>query len=198
MIGNIVAHAVDGVLMLHNSRDSRFENNIFIDGTLHQVNALGWTGTHPFWTNQMKTMIEGYEAVVNQPAWRNMPFMQLHPSKAVLPSGLVMANNVLRRNIFYYHEPKAKLFQLSNFPLDHNQSDYNLAYHFGHPVEIRLGGWQGDQDACRRAAESRCADRPAGRSGGKRRASIGIRWWLTRCLSIPTRATIGSATTRRR
>ena len=47
VIGNIVAHAVDGVLMLHNSRDSRFENNIFIDGTLHQVNALGWTGTHP-------------------------------------------------------------------------------------------------------------------------------------------------------
>ena len=62
--------------------------------------------------------------------------MDLHPSKAVLPSGLVMANNVLRRNIFYYHEPKAKLYQLSNFPLDHNQSDYNLAYHFGHPVEI--------------------------------------------------------------
>ena len=37
--------------MLHNSRDNRFENNIFIDGTLHQVNALGWTGTHSFWTN---------------------------------------------------------------------------------------------------------------------------------------------------
>ena len=126
-----------------------------------------------------------------------MPFMQLHPSKAVLPSGLVMANNVLRRNIFYYHEPKAKLFQLSNFPLDHNQSDYNLAYHFGHPVEIH---WEVGKEIKMPAGVPRIAMRPptAGRSGGRRRASIGIRWWLTRCLSIPTRATIGSATTRRR
>ncbi len=137
VIGNIVARAVDGVLMLHNSRNSRFENNIFIDGTLHQVNALGWTATHPFWTNTLPQMLQGYASVLGQPAWRNMPFMELPPEKAVLPSGLVMANNVLLRNIFYYHNPKAKLYQLSNFPLDHNQSDYNLAYHFGHPVKIQ-------------------------------------------------------------
>ena len=37
--------------------------------------------------------------------------MDLHPTKAVLPDGTIMSGNVLRRNIFYYRDPEAKLYQ---------------------------------------------------------------------------------------
>ena len=159
VIGNIVARAVDGVLMLHNSRDSRFENNIFIDGTLHQVNALGWTATHPFWTNTLPQMLQGYASVLGQPAWRNMPFMELHPEKAVLPSGLVMANNVLLRNIFYYHNPKAKLYQPLQLPAGAQPVGLQSGLSFRPSGEDSMGGCQRDQDARERAGEARRAHR---------------------------------------
>ncbi len=197
VIGNIVARAVDGLLMLHNARDSRIENNIFIDGTLHQVNALGWTATHPFWTNTLPQMIQGYDSVAGLPAWRNMPHMELHPTKAVLPSGLIMANNVLRRNIFYYHEKKAKLFQLSNVPLDHNQSDYNLAYHFGQPLEIH---WEVSKPVKTPASVPSRRDTPSDQwpRWWQGRASTGTRWWAIRGSSIRTKATTGCAAIRPR
>ena len=64
--------------------------------------------------------------------------MDIHPSKAVLPNGMIMSGNVVRRNIFYYRKTTSLLYKLSNVPLDHNTFDYNLAYHFGQPLRIDL------------------------------------------------------------
>ncbi len=140
VIGNIVARAVRGLIHLHNGRDTIVENNILIDGTLQQVECNGWTGDSEWKKSTLPPMVKGYESVVNQPAWKGMRNMDLHPNSAVLPSGMIMANNVLRRNIFYYHKPEAKLFGLRDFPLDHNESDCNLAYHFGQPLVIGCSG----------------------------------------------------------
>ena len=62
-------------------------------------------------------MIKGYESVADQPAWKPMRNMDIHPSEAVLPDGKIMTGNVYRRNIIYYRDPEAKLFQLPHLPL---------------------------------------------------------------------------------
>lgn len=139
VIGNIVARAVRGLIHLHNGRDTIVENNILVDGTQQQFECNGWTENNG-WQAMLPPMVEAYESVVNQPAWKNMRNMDLHPNNAILSSGMIMANNVLRRNIFYYRKPEARLFRLWEFPLDHNESDFNLAFHFGQPLTIAYEG----------------------------------------------------------
>jgi len=134
VIGNIVARCVRGLIHLHNGRDNRMENNILIDGTLQQVEYNGWTRDHPYWTSHLPTMVEGWESVKDQPAWKQMRNMDLDPRSAVLPSGLIMTGNIFRRNLIYYHEPQAKLFRFSNVPWEGYESDFNLVYHFGQPI----------------------------------------------------------------
>ena len=99
-----------------------------------QVEYSGWTERSRYWNDHLPTMIKGYESVANQPAWRTMRNMQLHPTKAVLPDKTIMSGNVLQRNIFYYRNPDAKLFRFGHVNFDHNSSDYNLVYHFGQPL----------------------------------------------------------------
>ncbi len=134
VIGNIVARAPRAGLHLHNARDTRVENNIFVESRLQQIEYNGWTKEHRYWTNHFPTMVQGYEMVANQPAWQKMRNMQIHPKDAVLPDGKIMTGNVLNRNIIYYRDPQAKLFSFRNLPLDHYESDYNLVWHFGLPL----------------------------------------------------------------
>jgi len=136
--GNIIARVPCGLIFLHNARDIVVENNILVDGADTQVRFTGWMGSGKRWQQHLHEMIEGYESVAGQPAWRNMRNMNLHPTKAVLPNGMTMQNNVFQRNIFYYSNPKARLLSLSNVPLDHNTFDYNLIHHFNQPVKIGL------------------------------------------------------------
>jgi len=131
VIGNIVARSINGLVHFHNARDNRVENNIFIDGKLQQFNANGWTPAHRYWTNHLPSMVKGYESVANQPAWKQMRNMNLHPTNAVLPNGLIMSGNVVCRNIFYYRIPDAKLYALNRMSLDHNLFDSNLVWHAG-------------------------------------------------------------------
>jgi len=134
VIGNIVARSIRGLVHFHNARDNRVENNIFIDGKLQQFNANGWTPTHRYWTNHLPSMVKGYESVADQHAWKNMRNMNLHPTNAVLPNGLIMSGNVVCRNIFYYRIPDAKLYALNRMSLDHNLFDSNLVWHAGLPI----------------------------------------------------------------
>ena len=60
--------------------------------------------------------------------------MKTHPKDAILPGGLIMSGNTLTRNIFYYHDPAAKLYRFSNVSFEHNTADRNLAWHCGLPV----------------------------------------------------------------
>ncbi len=138
VIGNIVARCIRGLVHLHNGRDCVIENNVLVDGTLQQVEYNGWTQAHRYWSTHLPTMIRGYESVISQPVWKAMRGMNVHPKDAVLPDGRIMAGNVLRRNIIYYRDEKAKLFRFNNLSLAHYQSDYNLIWHFGRPLLLEV------------------------------------------------------------
>jgi len=134
VIGNIVARCSAAGLHLHNGRDNRIENNVFVDCGPQQIEYSGWTVGNKFWTNLFPTMVKGYESVAGQPAWQSMRNMQLHPKDAVLPDGLVMTGNEFVRNIIDYRDPKAKLFAFRNLPFDHYTSDDNVLWHHGLPL----------------------------------------------------------------
>ncbi len=134
VIGNIVVRCPRAGLHLHNGRDNKIENNIFIESRLQQIEYNGWTREHRYWTNHLDTMIQGYEMVANQPAWQKMRNMDVHPKDAVLPDGKIMSGNVFRKNIIFYRDPEAKLFSFRNVSWDHYESDYNLVWHFGRPL----------------------------------------------------------------
>ena len=141
IIGNIVVRATAGPIFLHNCRDTVVENNMFIDGPsaeIGQVTFSGWLETSGAWQSHLPEMINGYESVAGQPAWSTMRNMNRHPTKAPLPNGMTMRDNVFQRNIFYYSGDKTKLFHLNNVPLDYNKFDYNLVYHFDKPLTIDL------------------------------------------------------------
>ncbi len=128
VVGNIVVRAFRAGLHLHNGRDNLIENNIFVDGKQQQIEFSGWTDQHRYWTNHMPTMLKGYESVINEPAWKTMRNMHIHPSQAVLPDRTIMSGNVVRRNIIFYRDPQTKLYTLKNVNLDHNRFESNLVY----------------------------------------------------------------------
>jgi parallel beta-helix repeat protein len=134
VIGNVVARCTRAGIHLHNGRDNWIENNLFVDNGPQQVEYNGWTGTHSFWTSHFPTMVKGYESVAGEPAWKNMRNMDLHPSKAVLPDGLIMSGNRFVRNIVSVRDPAAASFRFRNLPLSRYESDYNLLWHHGQPI----------------------------------------------------------------
>lgn len=134
VIGNIVARCSRAGLHLHNGRDNFIDNNIFVDNGLYQVEYSGWTEKHRFWTSHLPTMIKGYESVMNEPAWKNMRNMNLHPTNAVLADGKIQTGNMFARNIVSYAKPTAKLYRMGNVPYDHNAYDYNVFWHHGLPL----------------------------------------------------------------
>jgi hypothetical protein len=147
VFGNIVARAVRGLVHLHNARDNIIENNILVGAKLQQVEYNGWTTTSTAWLSLFDMMTNGWESVQDQPAWKKMRGMNIPPSKAALPDGLIMAGNVFQRNIVYYTDPEAKLFSLRDVPFGHNTWNSNLYWHAGQPVLIslrkapELAGW---------------------------------------------------------
>jgi hypothetical protein len=129
VVGNVVARVTRALIHLHNARDNVMENNVLVDGGQQQVEYSGWTEKSHYWVDHSPNMIKSYESISGQPAWARMRGIDLHPTKAVLPSGTIMAGNVFRRNILSYRGEKTKLFRFGNFPYDHNASDQNLIDH---------------------------------------------------------------------
>jgi parallel beta-helix repeat protein len=134
VIGNIIARVPRAGIFLHNGRDNHMENNVLVDNALQQVEYYGWTKDHVYWKRHLPTMIEGYEMVAHEPAWKTMRNMDIYPADAPVASGLIMTGNEFHRNIIYYHDPASRLFSFQHVPFDHYQSDYNLVYHFGQPI----------------------------------------------------------------
>jgi hypothetical protein len=134
VVGNIVARCSRAPIHLHNARDTLVVNNIFVEGRLQQFECNGWTSAHRYWTSHLPTMIKGYEMVRDEPAWKTMRNMHIHPASAVLPDDKIMAGNDVARNIFYYQGPSAKYVSVRNFPFSHNRCDSNLVWHGGQTV----------------------------------------------------------------
>jgi hypothetical protein len=134
IIGNLVYRVGCAGLHLHNARDCVVENNIFAFAGDRLFDFQGWLKHQKMFTEHFKTMIEGYESVANQPAWKGMRGMELHPKKSFRDDGTVMSGNVLRRNIMFSDNAKTRYPSVSNATPKWNTVDRNLVWNSGHPI----------------------------------------------------------------
>lgn len=129
--GNIVVRAIRGLIHFHCARDNLVENNIFVDGTLQQLEMNGWVDH----SRHLETMTLGYEQYAGLPAWQKYTGLQKggHPKEAI-----PMANNRFRRNIIFYRDAGAFAYKLRNLPEKHFECDHNIVWHQGQPVVVSL------------------------------------------------------------
>jgi len=133
--GNIVARTVLGGFHIHAGRNNVLENNIIIEHTNQQMQYSGHTRDSWVVVDHLKR----FQEAMTKPAYR-----EKYPDlvNADLNTIWHMAGNKFRRNIIYYKNPKAKLYQCSyrdgNVP-EQNESDNNLVWHDGLPITI--GQW---------------------------------------------------------
>lgn len=132
--GNIVARTTLGGSHIHAGRDNVLENNIFIEGANQQMQYSG----HDPESWVVKMHLEDFRKAMAKPA-----FPARYPDLAATDQSQLwlMAGNKFRRNIVYYKNPSARLYQYSrNDAPETNESDYNLIWHFGLPLEVGLPG----------------------------------------------------------
>ena len=134
MIGNLVYRIAYTPIHMHNSRDCVVENNVFALGGKFLFDLHGWTKDQHYWIDHGPGMVKGYESVVNQPAWKGMRGMKLHPRDAFHEDGTMMSGDVVRRNIMFGDQPGVKYGDLRNVSPKWNVIDENLAWNSGHPV----------------------------------------------------------------
>jgi hypothetical protein len=92
-------------------------------------------------------MIKGYESVRDEPAWKAMRNMDVHPTKAPQPDGTIMTGNRFVRNIVSYVGDHVGGFRFSNLPFAKYESDHNLFWHEGKTFStglVKLGKALGD------------------------------------------------------
>ena len=128
--GNVVARAPNDGIFIHGGRENVIENNIIVDCTRGQMIYSAWT-PEP----ELKARIDkNFLDCQKNPAYKRFPgFDKLDVS--VVPQ---MADNKFLRNIMYYPNPKAKLYRLRKPILEKTESDHNLAWHFGLPLDVDL------------------------------------------------------------
>ncbi|MCX7819511.1 MAG: right-handed parallel beta-helix repeat-containing protein [Kiritimatiellae bacterium] len=134
IIGNVVLRCSRAALMLHNARDTRIVNNIFVDCGERMLEYNGWTPEHSYWAQHLRTMITGYESVATSAAWRSMRNMQVHPTNAPQPDGTIMTGNELVRNIIAWRGTNTALFRFRHLPRHAYRSDSNVVWGFGAPI----------------------------------------------------------------
>ena len=134
IIGNIVYRIAYTPIHMHNARDCIVENNIFAFGGKFQFDLHGWTKDQRFYTSHFETMVKGYESVADQPAWKTMRNMKLHPRDAIRDDGTMMSGNSFQRNIMFGDTPGVKYGDIRNCSPRWNSIDYNIAWNSGHPV----------------------------------------------------------------
>ena len=130
--GNIVARTTLGGSHIHAGRDNLLENNIFVDHARQQMQYSG----HDPKSEVIATHLEAFKKAMAKPAYR-----ERYPELAAADLGTIwqMAGNTFRRNIIYYRNPQAKLYQYSrNDVPEQNHSDGNLIWHFGLPLNVGL------------------------------------------------------------
>lgn len=137
--GNIVARTTLGGSHIHAGRDNVLENNIFIEGANQQMQYSG----HDPESWVVKMHLEQFEKAMALPAYQ-----QRYPELAAADRKTLylMSGNKFMRNIVYYKNPQARLYNYSrNDAPETNESDYNLIWHFGQPLDVSLPGVAKDQ-----------------------------------------------------
>lgn len=132
--GNIVARTTLGGAHIHAGRDNLIENNIFIEGAHQQMQYSG----HDPKSEVVATHLAEFTKAMARPAYRAK-----YPELAAADPNTLwqMAGNTFRRNVIYYKNPAAKLFQYSRNDVPAtNTSDYNLVWHEGLPLDVSLPG----------------------------------------------------------
>ena len=135
VIGNIIVGCLRGGIHLHNGRDNLIENNVFVDGKQQQIECSGWRGDGDRWKEHFSRMVDGFESVSNQPAWKSMRNMGTHPRDAVLPDGTTMSGNRFLRNIIYFHDRHSQYVKHRKMSFEHSTFDNNLLWNQGQPIE---------------------------------------------------------------
>lgn len=133
--GNIVARTTKGGSHIHAGRDNLLENNIFIEHTQQQMQFSGHG--HDHWV--LGRHLKAFKEAMVKPAYR-----EKYPELVDIDLGTIwhMSGNTFRRNIIYYSEPGAKLYQCGvrdSRGFQNNTCDHNLVWHDGLPVTI--GQW---------------------------------------------------------
>jgi len=126
VFGNIITRCGRGGIHAHGARDCVVMNNIFVGNKDWQVDFHGWTTTQNFWERHLPTMIKGYESVAEQPAWKGMRGMELHPAQAPTPDGLTMRGNLFSRNVVVSATEEVPVLSVLRVPFTHNYFDQNL------------------------------------------------------------------------
>ena len=138
--GNLIERTTRAGIHLHNGRDNRIEQNVFINCGPQQIEYSGWTTNHRYWASHLPTMIKGFESVAGRPEWKDMPRMDLHPTNAPLPDGTIMSGNVFARNIVVWTNPADTFFRLRSANPAANPSDSNLLWAGGAPIKTGVRG----------------------------------------------------------
>jgi parallel beta-helix repeat protein len=137
VFGNIVARCGRGGMHGHGARDCVVQNNIFFGNKDWQVDFHGWSILQTFWERHLPTMVKGYESVVQQPAWREMRGMDLHPKDAPLPDGLTMRGNRFEKNLVVSSAAEVPVLSILRVPFSHNVFESNLYWAPG--GQVRTG-----------------------------------------------------------
>ena len=128
IIGNIVYRCATSSIHMHNSRDCLVENNIFSGAGKYTFDLHGWNKEGRFFQNHQDTMIKGYESVINEPAWKGMRGMELHPKDAFRDDGTMMSGNVVQKNIVLVTDPGVTYCDIRFCTPKWNTIDQNLAW----------------------------------------------------------------------
>ena len=134
--GNIIARTSSGACHIHGGRNNVIENNIFIENRGPQIQYTGHEPNAPVVAAHLKEF-----------AWnkKKPAYTAKYPDIAKANSETVwhMADNKTVRNIIYYRNPDAKLYNVRHAEVDDfgkNEVDSNLIWHFGASPKILLNG----------------------------------------------------------
>ena len=133
--GNICVRASWGGLHMHNARDCRIENNIFVDGGEWQLDYQGWLAKDHL-QRFFADMVKQYASVAESPAWKGMRGMDVSPENSILPDDTCMAGNAIRRNIIAWDNPATRYFWAVNADPKLNPVEKNLIWANGTPLRV--------------------------------------------------------------
>lgn len=137
---NVIANCSRSAIYLNNARDNLIYNNFLFNCATAQVKLTGWLTNYSQWIVNLPVMTSNYESVYTNSAWINMRGMSIHPTNAVLPGGLIMANNHFFRNIVAYASTKSQLYDTHHISFACNTFNSNSVFNYSGQLLLKQTG----------------------------------------------------------